>query len=180
MRTWIRQTLSIWARFAILACGLAAGCGGDENTPATTTSGGSTGGAVVDWSGYCADRAALQCQQFDAAKCVEQETCALALIRDEVEAQILECLRGTCNWESCLSKTSDVPQSSAGEAFFNACAKRITECGLSDDSCYAGNLIADAGIAKLSACLDLATCAETDTCMSTYFATDFETCGAWR
>ena len=49
-----------------------------------------------------------------------------------------------------------------------------------NDTCYASNLIADAGIGELSACLDLATCDETDGCMTTYFTTRFETCSAWH
>lgn len=175
MSTSTGQTLSAFAWFAILGCGVAAGCGGDDNVATSTTS-----GAAVDWSGYCDDRAALQCSKFDAVMCMEHETCARALIRDEVETQILECLRGTCLWESCLAKTSDVPLSNAGEAFFDACVERVSACGLGNDTCYASNLIADAGIGELSACLDLATCDETDGCMTTYFTTRFETCSAWH
>lgn len=181
MSTSVRRTLPGVIALAVLACVMAAGCGGDENPAATASTGGSsTSGATVDWNRYCDDRAALQCPKFDANACKEQETCARGLVRDEVEGPIVECLRDTCGWESCLTKTSDVPLSNAGEAFFNACVERVTACGLIDDSCYAGNLIADPGIGELRACLDLATCGETDTCMTTYFATQVETCAAWH
>jgi hypothetical protein len=180
MSTSVRRTLPCVIALAVLVCIMAAGCGGDENPAATTsTSGSTTGGATVDWSRYCDDRAALQCPQFDAVACKEQETCARSLVRDEVEGPIVECLLDMCGWESCLTKTSDVPLSNAGEAFFKACVERVTACGLGNDSCYAGNLVADAGISELSACLGLATCSETDACMTNYFATKFETCSQW-
>lgn len=180
MSTLTKRTGLILVCFGLVGCGLVGGCGGDENNTANTTSSGSSSGTAVDWGAYCDARAALQCAQFDAALCKDQETCGRVLIRDEVEAQILECLRGTCLWESCLTKTSDVPRSSAGEAFFNACVKRTAECALNNDSCYAGDLIADAGVGELSACLQLASCAETDTCMTNYFAAHFTTCAAWH
>jgi hypothetical protein len=166
------RTLSYLARLVILVCSMAAGCGGDEDPAASST--------TVDWSGYCDDRAALQCPKFDAVACKEQETCARALIRDDIEGPMVECLLGACPFESCLMEVSKLPMSPAGEAFLNACAERVTECGLGDDTCFAGDLSSDEGIGELDACLDLATCDDTDTCMSTYFETQFATCEAWH
>lgn len=181
MSTSIGQAPSYLVWVAILACSLAAGCGGDENPAASTTlSGSSSSGATVDWSGYCDDRVALQCSKFDATACKAQETCARALMRDDIEGPLVECLLGTCGFESCLSEVSKLPMSPAGEAFLNACATRVAECGLGNDTCFSGDLISDEGIGELNACLGLATCADTDTCMSNYFATRFETCTAWQ
>jgi hypothetical protein len=170
---------TIYVGLVLLNLSMTPGCSGDENQTASSSTG-STGGVIVDWGAYCDARAILQCPKFDASECMQQQACAQALIRDEVEMQILDCLREACGWESCLAKTAEVPLSSAGEAFRSACVERTMACGLGNDTCYAGNIIADTGIGELSACLDRATCNDTDTCMTDYFATQFEACTAWH
>lgn len=179
MHTNKGQHVTFCVALAILYGAVAPGCGSDEN-PVASSSTGTSGGVMVDWGAYCDARASLQCPTFDPAACMQQQTCAQVLVRDEVELQILDCLRGACHWENCLGKTTEVPLSSAGEVFFSECIERTMACGLGDDSCYAGNLIADAGISELSACLKLATCNETNTCITNYFATRFEACASWH
>jgi hypothetical protein len=139
-------------------------------------------GGSVDWDNYCDTRASLTCPDFDVDACKQQQACFRSSIREEGQGLLVTCLQEECEWSlegGCMALLADVPVSGAGQTFFDACGKRVSDCMISDDACYSHTVFSDEKLAELAACFDAPACADAELCINEYFDTLFATCWAW-
>lgn len=166
---------------AVVACDDGGGTGGAGSTSvASTTKASSTATGGTPWEQYCGARTKLMCPVFDEAVCKSEEACATALIRDEVEKDLLDCFASECDPQTCFKVTEDTPTSSQGDIVQMLVADWTNNCADADAQWF--NLpfyFSDAFLAKAEDCLNLMDCTTTKTCLKELEKTDLNPCEQW-
>ena len=150
-------------------------------TSSSSSSSSSTGSGVTpsEWDAYCDARGALACMGFDVAACKMQQACATALLRDEIEKDLLKCLQQGCVTDNCLAVGATKPLSSVGMEFQTACQNYVTNCpGVSDDVCSDPYLLTDATLMDGLTCFSAGNCPMKESCI-TAFGDQLNTCQSW-
>jgi hypothetical protein len=164
----------IWGIAWFGASAVAAACGGE------VTVGGPGAGGSAFWPSYCSARAAACGIMEDA--CLPEETCARALLRDEVEDALFQCLATTCAEDTCVAQIREqFPLSEKGAAFDAACESYLDACpGGNDDVCQATPILADGLLEQLLACTSAsASCDEITACLGEVGDTTADLCDDW-
>jgi hypothetical protein len=187
MRSWLHGSIGLLAAAAVAACGgdvqgtTAAGSGGagGEGSGASTASSTGTGAGGAAWAAYCDARASLCGGTGD--KCKTQEACAGALLRDDIEDALFDCLATNCDEDDCLGQVvAQFPPSAAGQQYAATCQAYLAQCpdGL-DDLCGAAGYLADDMLDDMGACMEAATCAEIEACLDQLIGGTFDACEDW-
>lgn len=164
-----------------VACDDPGGTGGAGSTSsASTTKASSSGTGGTPWEQYCDARAKLMCPVFDAAVCKSEEACAAALIRDEVEKDLLACFESECDPQTCFLVAEDTPTSSQGDIVQGLVADWTNACADADAQWFkAAFYFTDELLAKAEDCLALMDCTTTRTCLKDLEKTDLNPCEQW-
>src|SRR5262245_60804350 len=95
------------------------------------------------WINYC-DARAKTCGTA-ADRCKAEEACARALLRDEIEDRLLNCMMMTCSQGDCVSQiAAEIGLSSKGEQFDSACSAYLAKCpNGNNDVCRTTAIVAD-------------------------------------
>ena len=187
---------------AVVACFATVGCddstdgtGGNATTSSGTQSTGSnmsttgsmgtgssssTGISASAWDMYCDARAALNCpgSTFSAAACKTQQACATGLLKDAIEADLIDCLSKNCSEDDCLAATLTEPLTSEGMNFSSSCQTWVTNCMAGDDICAGAYFLEDDDLMTLNGCLSMGNCPDKQACVDA-FNTSIDTCQAW-
>lgn len=163
------------------------GSGAGSSTSSTTSKGSSSSGAGSAFASYCDARAKLGCPGFQAELCKTQEACALANLKDDVEASLFACLRASCDKDQCFQDTQSIPLSAAGESLEHTCTSWQFSCDLADGRwCDNASYIEDSTLAEIEACIKpsapdpgMGNCDDTDACLDAISMTKFKSCYAW-
>ena len=86
-----------WIILTLVTAVTAAACGSQVSSGGS----GSAWEGGPSWSDYCEDRRERCDVAIDA--CEEQEACARALLRDDIEATLFQCLATTCDSDACVA-----------------------------------------------------------------------------
>lgn len=139
-----------------------------------------TGVTMTEWDAYCDARGALNCMGFDVAACKMQQTCALNLLRDEIEKDLLMCGQMGCDGENCLAVGATKPLSAIGMEFQTACNNYVTNCpGVSDDECGYPFVLSDAELSEALPCFSMGNCPMKESCIQAYAAANIDVCESW-
>jgi len=161
----------IWRATGLAAMSGAAACGGD------VTVGG--GGEGSFWVSYCESRATACGTTPDA--CLPEETCARDLLRDEVEATLLECLSTSCAQDVCVAQiAAQFPLTAKGAEYDAACKAYLAACpGGNNDACSSTPILADSLLDQLLPCPSAPSCAEAISCFDAVTAETSDVCRDW-
>jgi hypothetical protein len=154
------------------------GTGSSTSTASSMSTG--TGVSMSEWEMYCDARAALNCSaSFNAATCKSQEACATGLLKDSIEASLLDCLKTECSGDKCLGATINSPISAEGMKFQTGCMQYLNDCPMAgDDVCGSPYYVADSGLAELNKCLESGDCTAKADCLSA-FGDKIDMCEDW-
>lgn len=154
-----------------------------STTSTSTGSSSSTGGGALtqaEWDAYCDARGALNCMGFDVAVCKMQFTCATALLRDDIEKDLLTCAKMGCGSDNCLAVGVGKPLSAVGMEFQTACNNYTTNCpGVSDDECSYPFVLADGELSEALPCFSMGNCPMKQSCIQAYTAANVDVCESW-
>jgi hypothetical protein len=164
-KLWILFGLPFLTTTMLGACGSVVTGGGSEN--------GSS------WASYCEARAAA-CGGA-AAACKTQESCARALLRDEIEDTLFECLASSCEEDLCFREImAQFPRTQNGERFSTEHEAYLAACPSgNDDVALAAWLVADDLLDDYRACATASDCAASDACFQQMDAQHVEGCDDW-
>lgn len=131
------------------------------------------------WADYCESRRQLCDLPLDG--CEEQEGCARALLRDEIEPALFQCLATTCDSDACLAEIINTfPATEVGEKFRASHQSFLAACpDGNDDVAVAAWIIADDRLDAFQACVEAPSCPETDACFEQVDATQVSICEDW-
>jgi hypothetical protein len=164
-KLWILFGLPFLMTTMLGACGSVVTGGGPEN--------GSS------WASYCETRAAA-CGNA-ATACKTQEPCARALLRDEIEDTLFECLASNCNEDVCFQEiVAQFPRTLNGEQFSTAHEGYLGACPSgNDDVALAAWLVTDDLLDDYRTCATTSDCAASDACFQQMDAQHVEGCDGW-
>ncbi len=154
--------------------------GGSGDTGGSSANNGSSGSPNSNmWISYC-DTRASNCG-IGADACKAEEGCAKALLRNDIEEFLTDCLRTACNEDECFAQiATGFAPTAAGQAFLDAWQTYITACPMgNDDVSIAGWIIADNRLPPFQDCLQKPDCAQAAACFEQVNAAEVEVCKQW-
>lgn len=154
---------------------------GDSGSGAPTSGSGSSGAggaSLEEFNAYC-DKRAISCGEANP-QCKAQAGCALDLLKDGIESELLLCLSGHCGdgGGECLADAIAVPLTQVGEQFRSGCDAYSATCGSADDICAFGYLLSDPALEPFLDCFQLSGCTAIDVCVEDASGV-VENCDGW-
>ena len=148
-------------------------------TGTSSSTGGGRGVTAAEFDAYCDARGAA-CMDFDVALCKSQNACGRALIRDEIEKELLTCAQQGCSTGNCVAIGETKPLSAVGMEFVTACENYANNCpGVNDGVCKYPLLFSDAALSKALPCFSMGNCPMKDSCIAAFDDSDVDSCESW-
>lgn len=156
------------------------GGSGDSGNSSGSSNGGTSGSPNSNaWVSYCNTRAS-NCA-IPADTCIAQEGCAKALLRDDIEEFLFDCLKTSCNEDECFAQiTTGFAPSQSGQAFLDSWQAYINACPMgNDDISLGGWIIADDRLGPFKACAEKPDCAQAEACFQQVDEAEVKICKNW-
>ncbi len=168
MKSWLVSIAGIFVGLTVVCCG---------GNVVVDASGDGPGGP--SWDSFCEARAAA-CG-INAAMCQAQQSCAMALLRDEIEATLLTCLKKTCKGDACLDAVAQqFPPTDKGAQFLAAHEAYLAACPTgNNDVAIIGSIFADDALDDFSSCMDAPGCAKIADCFQKLEQENVAPCREW-
>lgn len=163
----------------IAACGGSVSVGGGSGDSGNGAGGPGESGAGPAWVSYCNTRAS-NCG-IDGGVCKGQEGCAKALLRDDIEDFLFDCLTSACNEDECFAQIeAGFSPTPAGQGFLETWQVYMNACPAgNNDVSLAAWIIADDRLGPFQACAAKPSCAEAEACFDQVNKAEIDVCQGW-